>query len=244
MVDWTDKPDFDPPPGKTDPLPSALDDGWREWIKREIEDARKEKYGPGSSKTYDFKFKCEKTGEHDLATGGGVPGAWETEPVTSKTRPPAEYKDFTRFRRKYPTLTITRYEVFKVTLTITFPQPDGGTFERTSTFWKPIRTTAYRDIFVYRWWQTSGIRVVSGKELEWYDASISEGWNGLVKLWPEDQYVSPPENPPDSLFSVAPSPGPTEGELAAFRPIRPQTVFAFGDIAAVSEAALLDAIKG
>jgi hypothetical protein len=138
---------------------------------------------------------------------------------------------------------VTNYDVFKATLVIEFPDPNGAKTEETFVFWLPRGSTPYKQIFVYRWKQTSGIREVAGKSVEWFDASISEGWNSSLCLRDGDEYISPPGDPPPNLLSLAPS-DMSEGELASFRPLRPETMLAIADLPAVPEARLLALAKG
>jgi hypothetical protein len=240
MSDWEQKPDLDEPPGKTDPRPSPSDSGWAEWVRKEANEAREKKYGPGTSKEYKISLTVERIGTVDFATEGTVPGPWETEPVTAKTQPPAEYKDFTRYRRKYPKIKIIRYEVYKVTLVIEFPQPDGGKLENTYHFWKSLGGTNFEGIWVYRWKQTSGIRVVNNIELEWYDGTP---WsNDTVKPWyPFDEFISPPESPPEYLLSMSLK-SSAEEQYVAWRPARPDALLASIGTPSISEAELVESL--
>ena len=70
MSDWEQKPDLDEPPGKTDPRPSPSDPGWAEWVRKEANDAREKKYGPGTSKAYKISLTVERIGTVDFATEG------------------------------------------------------------------------------------------------------------------------------------------------------------------------------
>jgi hypothetical protein len=168
-------------------------------------------------------------------TEGEQPGPWEIEPVTSKTRPPAPYKDFTRYRRKYPAITVVCYHEYKVTLVIRFLR-DQEPWEKSYLFWLPLSSEQWTNRYAYRWHQTSGVRIVEDVETEWFDASIDPDWDRVHVPATNDRLILPPRDPPKEML-VALTVDRLE-PIGGLKPASVETLFAVADMVWVPEAEL------
>jgi hypothetical protein len=221
-MSWSDYPPYHELPGKTDPAPTPVDPGWSDWVRKQMEDFRKRNPDAGSNPGTKISLIVESGEIATWATEGEEPGPWEIEPVTRTFSDP--HRDLTRYRRKYPSITVTVYRIWEVTLVIEIPPPGGGTFQKTFTFWQPI-PSAPDARWVYRWKLTSGERLVHGRPCQWYDGKVPDDWNDHSRPQEDDGlFEKDAEEPPEYL--VVPKDDPKPEGPKEWRSASPEMLFA------------------
>jgi hypothetical protein len=211
MSDFMYKPTE--PPGKTDPPLDQIkptDDGWSKWV----QDSIKTFFHGQWSKDCKVAIGVVDTGvSKQFPLEGTRAGKWEKEANTRETQPPAAYKDFTRFRRKYKPLKTRWYTLYRATITVQCPGQDPWTWS--ADFWKPHTDPpiTWPEKDVHRWVQTSGLKEVDGPggtkvTLKWYHEE-----------WAPSEYTDPSED--DTTGNVDPPP-----EMFVDLPTFPSSPFA------------------
>jgi hypothetical protein len=197
MADWTQAPPHEPPPGATQPAPLPTSPGWAPWVNGVAAGAGGGGGGANPATT-SVQIQVTRGETVKFATEGDNPGPWEIQPVTSKLDDP--YRDFTRFRRKYPKITWREYTKVRVKVVIQFA--NGTTFEDDFTFWEPGPAVPLQNWWVYTWKHTSGKREIEDGVIEdWYDG-LPPDREGPKPWFPEDTYL-PERSPPKYLRNVA-----------------------------------------
>jgi len=213
MPDWKLDPPDPKPPGATDPKPGAQDPGWSQWIKKIADEINKNGGGAGS---YDVSLDVQRGPSVRFYLSGEKPTDWEKEGVTFKTKPPAKYRDFTRFRRKYSSITWKYFRKITVVLRIRFP--DGTAFESKPPyeFWEPDGTSfTFTNHWIHRWKESSGESEGEGAVPagEWSDDTVPEHWDEYKYPDNDEDSPAPEPKPPEKFFSRVETPG---GDFVAF----------------------------
>lgn len=196
MSNWDLPVPYGPAPFPlSEPLYPVSSD-WVNWVGQD-EDAAKKQYEPGAGVVSSVSIEFQIS-EFVFPLSGSPPGNWEKEDKTVTTVPPAEHKDFTRFRRKYPNTMLQNFKCVVVIVRVTFYPGPPTIWNNTHTYWNPIGAPyPENDYWVHRWAQTSGVRTIAGFPCIWYDGSVPSTWTGQ-EPYPSD--VGPNEDPPDGLL--------------------------------------------
>ena len=176
-MDWTYPfvdPNYTKPPGNINPPPpdeiKPSDPGWNDWANKELKNCPL-KWGPdckmGIVITLVTKGE-ERPVDGDNPDDYSKDKNWGWKPdEEQKTTPPAEYKDFVRWKRHYPKIRTQKFDLYEVQLKVNCDGKDWTSFS--DSFWfpeGPPQETGPRD--VYTWTVTSGVRRDDkGNVFEW-----------------------------------------------------------------------------
>jgi len=231
MADWT-APVPVPPPGQMDPAPKIHHPGWAPWVDGITQDAFKQKYG-GAPPTGFVKNMIVKRDEEEtiVPVSGTTPTQWEKDnEVTWETEPPEPYRDFTRFKRKYASITYRYYKRVTVTVLIVFMDGTSWKSDPPYVFWEPTSgPQTSHDSWVKRWVHTSGLNWIQGQT-----GLIKGRWRHAIP--PDDRYAEPtlddlnlrealPYGPPAKLLGMA---RPVETEALAMLATPPMRAPGYG----------------
>lgn len=205
MPDWTaNEPPA--PPGALTPDPTPFSPGWSDWMDKELQQLR-QKHPEIPATGYSTSLVVERRGTKIFLLSGGQPGQWEKEDKTYVTQPPTPYRDFTRFRRKFPQLVWGVYREIKVDILVEWVDAKGHrvVIAKGYFFWVLEQRFTRQQVFVYRWKLTSGERPEPGLDgsVGWTDESPPPG---DPQPKPGDSPDPLPSPPPEVLRSALASP--------------------------------------
>jgi hypothetical protein len=259
VPDW-DKPTPPAPPGPTAPGTNPTDPGWAPTVQQEVEKGKK---ATGRTESPQIRFEIKRGAEVNKFLEGAAPGAWERcANVTCTFQSP--YRDYTRFRRKYPSIIWGIYR--EITVTIHLVWDATTTWDTVLTYWELVKKWPATDHWVYRWqwtsWEVEMDVPGGGKNVA---RMTDETPPGETENRPQDDDLASPWDPfppgliPRPLKSEAPPTEPvepprpkrvgmligegTDAEVLVARAdpgVEPDLWFSADDIAAAAEAAAGD----
>ena len=223
MAGWTYKPDT--PPGPTDDVRPDQQE-WAKWLEKKLKALWNIVYEGKEPEDYAVSIEMEEDGVFILAVGGEDPGGWEAtagkRDGTITIGPVEREVDFTKYKRKYPSVKLQRHQKMIIRWTVTIGSWTwrlyeglafwsdlsfhGGTW--TSIFWVPVgKPYTVSNKYAYRWRVTSDRRQAGG---ELADIGLKGDFGEFDENPPDDK---PPEGLPGDFSPTHENPFPDTPDL-------------------------------
>ena len=158
--DWRQSRPHPETPADSTPPPTPDTNGWKQWLEGQGQ-AAKAAWGRTDDPVVVSMQVTTGTRSFWYGAEGAAPTPWVADGFC-ETQPPAEYFDFTRYTRTYPTIDLREYIEVTVKVVYAFPNPQGFIEKTFVLFERTGEVKTVPNYQVWRWERTSWINETNG----------------------------------------------------------------------------------